>query len=161
SRELSPTTLEGLTNQRLRWAQGWFQVSKKRFWPMMRSPHLSLRNKLGVFHLLVWREIFPWLSMQIVPIVAFWAFQAGGLSKIDWFVPILFVLTIGTVATGPGQILFTWHLADTQHKKRSAWFISYLWRSFFFYAEYKNLIARVAQLKEFAGEKAWKVTPRV
>ena len=29
-----------------------------------------------------------------------------------------------------------------------------------FYAEYKNLIARVAQVKEVMGERAWKVTPR-
>jgi len=160
SRELSPTTLEGLTNQRLRWAQGWFQVSKKRFWPMMRSPHLTLRNKLGVFHLLAWREIFPWISLQIVPVVAFWANRAGGLDEINWFVPILFILTIATLATGPGQILFTWHLADEQHKRHRSWFFLYLWRAFLFYAEYKNLIARVAQLKEAAGEKAWKVTSR-
>lgn len=160
SRELSPTTLEGLTNQRLRWAQGWFQVSKKRFWPMMRSPHLTLRNKLGVFQLLAWREIFPWISLQIVPIVAFWADRAGGLGEINWFVPILFILTIATLATGPGQILFTWHLADEQHKRHRSWFVLYLWRAFLFYAEYKNMIARVAQLKELAGEKAWKVTAR-
>lgn len=160
SRELAPTTLEGLTNQRLRWAQGWFQVSLKRLIPMLLSPHLSLRNKFGVFHLLAWREIFPWLSLQIFPIVAFWAGEAGGLDRLDWFVPILFILTIATLSTGPGQILFTWILADPQQKRHGSWFIQYLWRSLLFYAEYKNLIARVAQLKEAAGEKAWKVTPR-
>jgi cellulose synthase/poly-beta-1,6-N-acetylglucosamine synthase-like glycosyltransferase len=160
SRELAPTTLEGLTNQRLRWAQGWFQVSLKRLFPMLLSPHLSLRNKFGVFHLLAWREIFPWLSLQIFPIVAFWAGEAGGLDRLDWFVPILFILTIATLSTGPGQILFTWILADPQQKRHGSWFIQYLWRSLLFYAEYKNLIARVAQLKEAAGEKAWKVTPR-
>ena len=160
SRELAPTTMEGLTNQRLRWAQGWFQVSIKRLVPMLRSPHLSLRNKLGVFQLLAWREIFPWLSLQIFPIVAFWAGQAGGLDRLDWFVPILFILTIATLATGPGQIVFTWILADPQQKRHRSWFVQYLWKSLLFYAEFKNLIARVAQFKELAGEKAWKVTPR-
>ncbi len=29
-----------------------------------------------------------------------------------------------------------------------------------FYTEYKNIIARVAQVKELMGERAWKVTPR-
>jgi CheY-like chemotaxis protein len=160
SRELSPTTLEGLTDQRLRWAQGWFQVTKRRLIPLLRSPHLSLRNKLGVFHLLAWREAFPWLSLQIFPIVAYWAVQAGGFDRLDWFIPILFILTIATVATGPGQIFFTWHLADAQHKKHRSWFLHYLWRSLLFYSEYRALIARVAQLKEIAGEKAWKITPR-
>jgi hypothetical protein len=32
--------------------------------------------------------------------------------------------------------------------------------SFVFYAEYKNLIARVAQMKEIMRERQWKVTPR-
>lgn len=160
SRELAPTDLKGLTNQRLRWAQGWFQVSLKRFLPLMHSRHLTLRNKLGAFHLLIWREIFPWVSLQIFPIVAFWAYLAGGLDRVNWLVPILLFLTVVTLATGPGQILFTWILADRQHRRRPGWFVAYMATSFIFYAEYKNLLARVAQIKEFLGEKAWKVTPR-
>jgi cellulose synthase/poly-beta-1,6-N-acetylglucosamine synthase-like glycosyltransferase len=160
SRELSPTDLQGLTNQRLRWAQGWFQVSLKRFWPMMRSKHLTVRNKLGAFHLLIWREVFPWISLQIFPIVAYWAWEAGGLDQLNWFVPILLVLTAATFATGPGQILFTWILADPAHRKHPSWFLSYLATSFFFYSEYKNLLSRVAQIKEGLNERAWKVTPR-
>jgi cellulose synthase/poly-beta-1,6-N-acetylglucosamine synthase-like glycosyltransferase/DNA-binding response OmpR family regulator len=160
SRELAPTDLKSLTNQRLRWAQGWFQVSLKRFWPLLRSPHLTLRQKLGAFHLLAWREVFPWISLQIFPIVTYWAWQAGGLHRLNWFVPILFVLTIATLATGPGQILFTYILADRAHRRNRHWFLTYLASSFFFYSEYKNILARVAQLKEFMGERAWKVTPR-
>ncbi|MFT4025602.1 MAG: glycosyltransferase [Novosphingobium sp.] len=160
SRELSPIDLKGLTNQRLRWAQGWFQVSLKRIGPLLRSPHLTLRNKLGAFHLLLWREIFPWLSLQIFPIVGFWAWRAGGIGKIDWFVPIFFILTLATLATGPGQVAFTWILADPAHKARRRWFASYLVTSLFFYTEYKNMLARVGQIKEFMGERAWKVTPR-
>jgi cellulose synthase/poly-beta-1,6-N-acetylglucosamine synthase-like glycosyltransferase/CheY-like chemotaxis protein len=160
SRELSPTDLKGLTNQRLRWAQGWFQVSLKRFGPLMRSRHLTVRNKLGAFQLLIWREVFPWISLQIFPIVAYWAWLEGGLDQLNWFVPILLVLTAATLATGPGQILFTWMLADRAHRKHPGWFVSYLVTSFFFYAEYKNLLSRVAQIKEALKERAWKVTPR-
>lgn len=160
SRELAPTDLKGLTNQRLRWAQGWFQVSLKRLIPMLRSRHLTLRQKFGAFHLLAWREVFPWISLQIFPIVAFWAYQAGGLSRIEWFVPVLFFLTIATLATGPGQIMFTWILAEPEQKKRPLWFLSYFGISMLFYSEFKNLLARVGQIKEFLGEKSWKVTPR-
>jgi cellulose synthase/poly-beta-1,6-N-acetylglucosamine synthase-like glycosyltransferase/CheY-like chemotaxis protein/GGDEF domain-containing protein len=160
SRELAPTDLKALTNQRLRWAQGWFQVSLKRIGPMLRSKNLTFRNKLGAFHLLIWREIFPWVSLQVFPIVAYWAWRAGGLDRLDWFVPLLFVLTVTTLATGPGQIFFTYFLADPEHRKKKGWFAYYLLVSFFFYSEYKNLLARVAQLKELMGERAWKVTPR-
>ena len=160
SRELAPTDLKGLTNQRLRWAQGWFQVSLKSLGPMLRSRNLSFRQKIGAIHLLAWREVFPWISLQIFPIVAYWAYRAGGLDKINWLVPILFFLTIATLATSPGQILFTWMLADREHKKRPSWFLGYLGISLLFYSEFKNLLARVGQIKEFLGEKAWKVTPR-
>ncbi|MFD1733705.1 glycosyltransferase family 2 protein [Deinococcus malanensis] len=49
SRELAPATLGALTNQRLRWAQGWFQVSLKHLPLGLRSRHLTLRQKLGFF----------------------------------------------------------------------------------------------------------------
>jgi len=161
SRELAPTDLRGLTNQRLRWAQGWFQVSLKRLLPMLASKRLTLRNKLGAVHLLAWREIFPWVSLQIFPIIVYWAWREGGLHQLNWFVPLLLVLTVATLATGPGQILFTYFLADPAHRKRhKIWFLFYVATSFFFYSEYKNLLARVAQIKEFLGERAWKVTPR-
>ena len=32
--------------------------------------------------------------------------------------------------------------------------------SIFFYAAYKNILARVANVKEFMGEREWRVTPR-
>ena len=160
SRELAPTDLSGLTNQRLRWAQGWFQVSKKRLRPLLRSKHLTVRNKFGVIQLLVWREAFPWISLQIFPIVAYWAWRAGGLEQLNWFVPLLFALTAATLATGPGQIAFTWILADPAHRANPRWFLSYVAASLFFYSEYKNLLSRVAHFKEALGERAWKVTPR-
>ena len=34
--------------QRMRWAQGWFQVSCRHLGPILRSPRLTLRQKLGV-----------------------------------------------------------------------------------------------------------------
>ena len=104
--------------------------------------------------------MFPWVSLQIFPIVAYWGYRAGGLEQLNWFVPLLFVLTVSTLATGPGQIMLTWAMADREHKKKPSWFAFYVAVSFFFYSEYKNLLARVGQIKEFMGERAWKVTPR-
>jgi hypothetical protein len=64
------------------------------------------------------------------------------------------------LATGPGQILFTYLLADPRIKQHRDWFFSYLFVSVFFYTELKNIIARLAQVKEVMRERAWKVTPR-
>ena len=52
SRELGPATLRALWNQRMRWAQGWFQVSCRHLVSTLRSPSLDLRQKVGVVYLL-------------------------------------------------------------------------------------------------------------
>jgi cellulose synthase/poly-beta-1,6-N-acetylglucosamine synthase-like glycosyltransferase len=59
SHELAPVNLSALWNQRMRWAQGWFQVSRKHVWHGLQSEHLSIRQKLGLFYLLGWREVYP------------------------------------------------------------------------------------------------------
>lgn len=160
SRELAPTTLKSLTNQRLRWAQGWFQVALLQTWPSLRAAGMTWRQRIGMFHLLMWREAFPWLSIQIFPIMGYYYYQYGTLSTIDWFHHILMWVTLFVFLTGPGQLIFTWRNADPEIKRRKRWFWSYLFVSVFFYAGYKNLLARVANMKEVYGEKAWKITPR-
>lgn len=160
SRELAPTTLHGLLNQRLRWAQGWFQVSLKHTFRVWRSPGLTLRNKLGMLHLLTWRELYPWLSMQMFPIILFWLFGASGQRPIDWAVPIFVLTTLFTLSVGPGQTYFAYRLATPEIKANRGWFTWYLAVSIVFYAPFKNLVAVVAQLKELLREREWKVTPR-
>ena len=61
SRELAPDTLGALWKQRMRWAQGWFQVSCLHLWPILRSSALTLRQKVGATYLLGWREVYPWV----------------------------------------------------------------------------------------------------
>ncbi|MDQ3081764.1 MAG: glycosyltransferase family 2 protein [Gemmatimonadota bacterium] len=77
STELAPATLRALAHQRLRWAQGWCQVTLRHSWLMLKSPHLNLNQKIGVCHMLPWRDMFPWMSLQIIPILAFWIVRAG------------------------------------------------------------------------------------
>jgi CheY-like chemotaxis protein/cellulose synthase/poly-beta-1,6-N-acetylglucosamine synthase-like glycosyltransferase len=158
SRELAPVTLRALWHQRLRWAQGWLQVSCKHLGPGLRSPHLSWREKLGLLHLLGWREIFPWLSLQIVPILGYWAWWRG--DRVNWLVPIFLFTMLVTLSSGPGQILFARRLAAPEIRRRGGWFLFYAVASFLFYAEFKNLISRVAHIKEAMRERQWKVTPR-
>lgn len=161
SRELAPERLSALTKQRLRWAQGWLQISMKWLLPALRSRHLTVRQKLGVFQLLGWREIYPWVSLQILPLIAWWAVEAGSLSDIEWQVPLFVVTSLFTLGIGPGQIIFIYILADRQLKKNATWFWFYLVTSTFFYAGLKNAWNRIAHFKQWRGETTWVVTSRV
>lgn len=160
SRELAPGSLKALWNQRMRWSQGWFQVSREHLRPVLRSKRLSPRQKLGCLFLLGWREVYPWLSVQMFPIIAFWIQKYGGARGIDWLVPVFVLTTLFTLSVGPGQALFAYRLAAPEIGANRRWFWSYVLLSSVFYTEFKNLIARVAQVKELFGERDWRTTPR-
>ena len=160
SRELATTSFTQIWNQRMRWAQGWYQVSLEHIKFAFRSSELSLRQKMGIFHLLLWREIYPWLSQQLFPLLAFWAVKQGGLYRLDWTIPVFIATSVFTFSVGPLQTLFAYKLADPEIKQHKSWFWAYLLFTTPFYTEYKNLIARVAHLKQFMGESNWRVTPR-
>ena len=160
SRELAPATIKALWNQRMRWAQGWFQVSREHFWQAMRSPKLTPRQKVGIFYLLGWREIYPWLSVQMFPIIAYWVMKYGGLDRLDWLVPIFVLTTLFTLSVGPGQTILAYLLATPEIRSHKPWFLFYLLMSSLFYTEFKNIIARVAHVKEAIGERTWRITPR-
>jgi len=156
SRELATTTARQIWNQRLRWAQGWTQVSMRHLWQMMRLPHFNMRQKFGVFMLLFQREIYPWISFQIFPLLAFWWLRGDLL---DWFVPLFVAATIFTTTVGPGMTMMAYKLSHPTIKHRW-WFVQYGIFSTLIYTEAKNIIARVAHLKEVMGESSWRVTPR-
>lgn len=160
SRELAPATVGSLWHQRLRWAQGWFQVSRRHLAAALRSPRLSRRNKLGVAFLLGWREVYPWLSLQAISVVGFLAWQAGGVSNLDWAIPTFLLTTLCAASVGPAQTLLAWRVGAPEIRRRRRWFWAYLVLSMLCYTEFKNVIARVAQLKELFGERRWVVTPR-
>jgi PleD family two-component response regulator/cellulose synthase/poly-beta-1,6-N-acetylglucosamine synthase-like glycosyltransferase len=160
SRELAPVTLRALWNQRMRWAQGWFQVSYRYLFLGLASGHVTFRQKLGLVHLLIWRETYPWIANQMIPIIIFWTIKFGGLDRIDWLVPIFVMTTIFTLGTGPAQTMLAWRLAHRDIRRHPAWFLSYLVMSSVFYTAFKNLIAVVAQLNEAMQQRRWMVTPR-
>ncbi len=159
SRELAPLTVSALWNQRMRWAQGWFQVSLKHLVLGLTSRHMSRRQKMGYFHLLAWREMYPWIAMQIFPIVAFWMWR-DGLESVSWFIPFWIATALFTFSVAPGQVLFVARLGAPELSHKKWWLLSYLLISIVVYSEFKNVIGRVAQVKEFSGERQWKVTPR-
>lgn len=157
SRELGTTTLKQTWNQRMRWSQGWFQVTLKHSARVLQSPYLTLRQKVGATYLLGWREVYPWLSLQVFPLVAYWLSQGSSLS-LGW--PLFLLTTLFVLHVGPVQTLYAYRLADPEIKQHRRWFWAYLVFSTVFYTEYKNTIARVSHIKEWMGETSWRVTPR-
>lgn len=160
SRELAPTSFKGLWNQRMRWAQGWFQVSNKYLGKVLRSRELSVRQKLGLFYLLGWRELYPWVAVQMFPLIAYWALKYGGLERIDWLVPVFVLTSLFTLTVGPGQTILSYRLASPEIRKHKRWFWSYLLVTSLPFVEFKNVITRVAQVKEVMHERRWNVTSR-
>ncbi|MEV7191286.1 glycosyltransferase [Streptomyces sp. NPDC093510] len=160
SRELAPTMLKPLWNQRSRWAQGWLQVSLEHLWRGLRSPVFTRRQKTGLFVLLGWREIQPWLTLQILPILLHAAWRAGGADRLDWAVPVCLVAAAVTMSAGLVQAAFAWRLAVPELRARRSWFWHYLLVTTFFYTHFKNMVARAAHLKEALGDRQWRVTPR-
>jgi hypothetical protein len=64
------------------------------------------------------------------------------------------------LSVAPGQAFFAFKLSDPEIRRHKEWFLFYLLAGSFFYTEFKNVIARVAQIKELFKERHWKVTPR-
>ena len=157
STELAPETWGALWNQRLRWAQGWSQVSLRHLFKMVKSAP-TLRQRMGVLYLLGWREVYPWISLQIFPLLAYWWYRNN--PPIDWFVPIFVCTSLLTFSVGPLQTWSSYRLAHPSIKQHRSWFVLQGFSALFFYTELKNVMARTAHLKEAMRERKWKVTPR-
>jgi cellulose synthase/poly-beta-1,6-N-acetylglucosamine synthase-like glycosyltransferase len=160
STELAPTTIGALWNQRMRWAQGWTQTARRHLRPALSSDQLDGRQKLGAAFLLGWAQVIPWITIQVVPILAFVAWRNGGLGHLDWLVPLFVLLSIFTFSVGAAQAIFAYLLGDDTIRRHRGWFVLYALHSILWFGEFKNLIVRTAQLKELIGERQWRVTPR-
>ena len=68
--------------------------------------------------------------------------------------------TLFIAVSGPLQTLAAWRLATPDLRRHPKWFLGAAVANLFFYTEFKNLIARVAHLKQLRGEHQWVVTPR-
>jgi cellulose synthase/poly-beta-1,6-N-acetylglucosamine synthase-like glycosyltransferase len=160
STELAPTTMGALWGQRMRWAQGWTQNARRHLGPALTADRLSGRQKLGAGFLLGWAQIMPWVSLQVIPILAFTAWRDDGLGHLDWLIPLFVLLSVFTVTVGGAQTIFAYMLGDARIRRHRAWFVMYAIHSMLWFGELKNIIARVAQLKEASGDRVWRVTPR-
>ena len=157
SLELAPVTVRSLWGQRLRWAQGWFQVSMSSVATQVANPLLTTRQRVGMFLLLGWREAMPWLATLPLPVVLFLFWRDG---YVDIASPLFLLTTLYTVLAGPVQALAAWRLAVPGIRRHRLWFVWYAVAGVLLYSEAKNAAARVAQLKHLRGDRQWVVTAR-
>jgi cellulose synthase/poly-beta-1,6-N-acetylglucosamine synthase-like glycosyltransferase len=154
SRELATTTVKQLWAQRMRWAQGWFQVSLKHGRPFVAAKHFTPKQRFGGFKMFTWREMYPWISLQMWPVLIFWLITRDG---IYWGQPLWVITTAITIGTGPAQCFLITRVRDKAIKKR--WIVFYAVATLV-YVEFKNTIVRIAQMKQLMGESEWVVTSR-
>lgn len=159
SEELAPLTPLALWAQRIRWSHGWHQVSRKQVGKIWRTKCLSVRQRLGASFLLGWREAYPWVSAQMVPILAFSLLVRDHLA-VDWLAPVFLITTLYVSAVGPVQALFAWRLSVPELRRRRWWWWEYVFLTSILFGEFKALVNRAAHLRELIGDRAWQVTPR-
>ena len=157
STELAPETARALWNQRMRWAQGWSQVSLRHIMSTIKGA-ATRRQKMGLAYLLGWRELYPWISLQMFPLLTYWWFSSDGV--IEWFVPIFVLTSVLTFLAGPIQVWFAWRLSHESIGRNRRWFWLYVVASLVFYTEIKNVVARTAHIKEVMHDRQWRITPR-
>lgn len=145
-----------LWHQRTRWAQGWHQVARRQLAPALGSGRLGPRARVGVLHLLLVRELFPWLSLLALRMIAYGLLRGDGL--VLWSSTPAIVATALAATAVPAQLAATLRLAhpDIRRSRRSVALYTVCWP---FYAEFKNVVSRMAQVRELRGRHHWIVTP--
>ena len=91
------------------------------------------------------------------PLLGFLAWRDGGL---DFSSPMFLVISLFVTVSGPLQTAAAWRLATPEIRQHPWWFVGAGLANLFAYTELKNLVNRVAHLKQLRGEHQWVVTPR-
>ncbi len=155
STELAPTDLPAFWYQRQRWAQGWLEVSLKFQMGFWKSPHMSVPQKIYWTYLLLYRELYPILALQIYPILISLLLIQGSIELTShWY---LVATAIITFASGPYQTAVAAKNAFARHHYLR--WISYAGFVFFF-TLFKAMISLVAMYDHMLGRADWVVTRR-
>lgn len=153
STELAPATVRALWTQRLRWAQGWTQVSRRRLADTLASPRVGWRTRAGLVWQFGWCEVLPWVStvglgMLVQDAVSGdwrWSTMAASLAALN--------LAVGPVLALAGLIR-----APLAHTR--SWYALYALVSAVAYVEILNTAKRAGHLRELSGRRSWVVTAR-
>ena len=159
STELAPATFRSWWKQRTRWAQGWFQVTIRHTPDVRRSRVLGPWVRFYWLVMLVWREMFPIISLQIFTVLT--AQLIAGLPFHLLRDPFLIATTIVTLLTGVVLGIASYRVATDESRASLGlrWFLVYCVLALP-YTVLKNAVAQAAMVREIVGDRRWMVTRR-
>jgi len=158
SAELAPLQIRHWMLQRKRWAQGWLEVAIRHTGAMMRSPLYSPGQKTLWYYLLIWREVYPALSIQFFPLLLVSALTG---IRIHWFGnPFFIAAAVLNLGCGPFVMLATYALAPPKARKGlGVWYWIYGLFSLV-YTTLKLTVTLIAQFSHLLRDREWVTTPR-
>lgn len=159
STELAPTSLSAWWRQRTRWAQGWFQVTLRHSKAMRRTPVLPRPTRAYWAMLLTWRELFPFVSLQVFAVLVA-DLLLGGTLRVQAD-PFLIFSTIVTFGSGLLVSAAAWRVAtpESRAQLRGPAVLGaavLMWP----YTLLRNAVAIAAVVRELVGDRRWMVTRR-
>ena len=165
SYELTPPNFWAWVSQRLRWSQGWFEVTFRHTTRIMKCRELTWRQKIFSMNYLPWRELGPYFMAQIFPAFVLYV-SIYGVDGIGWgsvlgsFLVKDLPIWINTLMVGACISTDSHRWYNPIYKPVSFW--SYIGFIMFspFYLQALLLISMVAHAKHFMGATKWVVTPR-
>lgn len=161
STELAPTNISGWFYQRLRWAQGWYQATRKHSRAVARSAAMNRWQRLYWMYMLPCREANAALAPQglaiILALATIQAWVQGTWPWDSYFMGMLIMALLGDI---PLTLVAYRHRLRGNSGTRASDLIAYiLWRPLFL-ALMLDLIALVSWLREFRQQRDWIVTAR-
>ena len=163
SYELAPRSIFALVKQRLRWAQGWFQVTLRHCFQIVICKKINPWTRFGFLLLLLFREIYHYFAAQIliVFIISFvrrsyqldsYLLITTGINLIILPLELIIVYLQHRTDVGP--------FSPSDYSPSSfRYYLQYLLLSPF-YDYLKFMITLAAHLMEIFGNRRWRVTSR-
>jgi cellulose synthase/poly-beta-1,6-N-acetylglucosamine synthase-like glycosyltransferase len=157
--ELAPVAARDWFFQRLRWAQGWYQVTRTYTRAVTGSTRLDGRQKAYWLYLLAWRESFALIATQAMPI-----FLAMASVQLFFHIPWHWnaYLTSTTALTLAGGLLTTLSAVRNAvpHERPSKLDVAVFLLATPLYSQLKNTISLVSWVREWRHAHEWIPTPR-
>jgi cellulose synthase/poly-beta-1,6-N-acetylglucosamine synthase-like glycosyltransferase len=155
SEELAPTTFHAFWCQRKRWAQGWLQVSLKHQVAFWKTRHLTLSQKIHWTYLLLYRELYPVVTLQIFPVIfSLLMYQGSMPMRTHWFLLLSTVITLGS---GPIATVSAMHNARGRYPY---WYGVVYALCVIWFVMVKNAIVLIAIYDQLFKKTDWVVTRR-
>jgi cellulose synthase/poly-beta-1,6-N-acetylglucosamine synthase-like glycosyltransferase len=158
STELATETGRAWWNQRLRWAQGWLQVTMRHQGELLRTPHLSKLQRLYWWYMLTWGALFPMFATGAFSVLI--ADLALGHSLGILTDPYLVLATAVTIGVQLMMTYVTWKVASPAGRRvGKGWLVIYTIVQPV-YVTLKNFVSLTALLREIVAIDEWVVTTR-